>query len=223
MKSVSLVLLTISLVALIAFTSGCSTLGKMELGRVVTSGRDGWQFPNHVVESLALKPGDQVAEIGAGSGYWLPWLAEAVGEDGREYAVEVTDELVEKLVARVEREQLLNVVVVRGQFDDPALPFGEIDLALTSLTYHHIEDRPAYFERLQTSLSRDGRVVHIDGRHDLPIPLRWLQSSGHLSVPEEMESEMNDASYERTNSLDFLAMETVQIFVPVKRLADRKP
>ncbi|MFT5443914.1 MAG: arsenite methyltransferase [Myxococcota bacterium] len=223
MKSASLVPLTISLIALVAFTSGCSTLGKMELGRVVTSGRDGWQLPDRVVESLAIKPGDRVAEIGAGNGYWLPWLAEAVGQNGRVYAVEVTDELVEQLTARVEREPLRNVVVVRGQLDDPSLPAGKIDVAITSLTYHHIEDRPAYFKRLQASLASEGRVVHIDGRPDLPIPLRWLQSSGHSSVPEEMENEMNDAGYERTEGFDFLAMETIQVFVPIKRVADRKP
>ena len=76
--------LTLTLV-LLALGGGCSTASQMDLGRIVTSGRDGWQLPEQVIAALELKPGDQVAEIGAGSGYWLPWLAAAVGSDGRVY------------------------------------------------------------------------------------------------------------------------------------------
>ncbi len=100
------------LVVLLTFVGGCSVLGRLDLGRVVTSGRDGWQHPEQVIAALDLSPGDRVAEIGAGNGYWLPWLAEAVGSDGRVYAVEVDDVLVEELLERVARESLDNVVVV---------------------------------------------------------------------------------------------------------------
>ena len=200
--------------ALLGLGSGCSTVSKMDLGRVVTSGRDGWQLPEQVIEALNLKPGDRVAEIGAGGGYWLPWLAAAVGVEGRVYAVEVDDELVSKLEERIAREALDNVIVVRGQFEDPVLPDGTIDVAITSLTYHHIEDRPIYFRRLQTDLRQGGRVIHLDDRHDVPPPFRWLQGSGHWTVPEAMHTEMKEAGYRRTDTFDFLPMQSFQIFVP---------
>ncbi len=117
-----LVVLRFSLVALLAplvlgCITGCSTVGRMDLGQLVTGGRNGWQLPAQVVQAMQLEPGDRVAEIGAGTGYWLPWLAQAVGPEGRVYAVEVTDELVEVLQERVERDGLANVVVIRGQFE----------------------------------------------------------------------------------------------------------
>jgi ubiquinone/menaquinone biosynthesis C-methylase UbiE len=156
-----------------------------------------------------------VAEIGAGSGYWLPWLAEAVGADGRVYAVEVDDALVAKLSERVARDALENVVVVRGQFEDPKLPDGEIDVAMTSLTYHHIDDRVAYFRRLQVDLSPRGRVAHLDDRHDIPPPIRWFQASGHWTEPAAMRAEMAEAGYRRVEEFDFLPMQSFQVFVPL--------
>jgi arsenite methyltransferase len=206
-RLVSILLLSIGAI-------GCSTLDKVDLMGVVTGGRDGWQLPERVIESLALKPGDRVAEIGAGKGYWLPWLAEAVGSEGRVYAVEVTDDLVSALEKRVERDGLTNVIVVRGQYADPQLPDGAIDLAMTSLTYHHIEDRAAYFRLLRDDLSPQGRVAHLDDRHDTPAPFSWLQSSGHYSDPAEMRAEMQEAGYRRVEVFDFLPVQSFQIFIP---------
>jgi predicted methyltransferase len=194
--------------------AGCTTASKLDLPRVLTAGRDGWQHPERVVEALELAPGERVAEIGAGSGYWLPWLSEAVGPDGRVFAVEVEPALVEARRERVAREQLDNVEVILGRYEDPLLPDGEVDVAMTSLTYHHIEERPAYFARLRDDLSPRGRVAHLDGRDDLPIPFRWLASRGHSTDPEAMRAEMQEAGYRRVSLFDFLPMETVSVFVP---------
>jgi predicted methyltransferase len=203
-----------SLLAVTLFTGGCSVLGRMDIGRVATSGRDGWQHPERVIDSLELAPGDHVAEIGAGDGYWLPWLSEAVGAEGRIYAVEVDDEKVAALEERVADEDLANVIVVRGQFDDPTLPDGEIDLAMTCLTYHHIEGRAEYFARLKSDLSPGGRVAHLDDRHDVGAPFRWLQGDGHWSDPEVLRAEMREAGYQRTLEFDYLPMQSFQVFVP---------
>ncbi len=206
-------ILTLTLAALLCL--GCETATKIDLLRVVTSGRDGWQKPDLVLGAIEIAPGDRVAEIGAGSGYWLPFLSRAVGPKGRVYAVEVEAELVEALEARVKRDGLGNVEVLLGRYEDPLLPDAGIDLAITSLTYHHIEDREAYFSRLRSDLSASGRVVHLDGRDDVPLPFRWMQSAGHWSNVNDMNEEMNSAGYARVASFDFLAMESLQIFAPV--------
>jgi len=208
-------LLALTLVLSLALPTACSTASKIDLGRVVTSGRDGWQYPDRVIAALQLQPGDRVAEIGAGAGYWLPFLAAAVGPDGRVYAVEVDDELVDSLRERVAAEGLANVVVVRGQFSDPELPDHQIDVAMTSNTYHHIQDRPAYFRRLTVDLAPQGRVAHLDDRDDVPAPFRWLQSSGHWTRPESMDAEMSEAGYERVERFDFLPIQSFQVYAPV--------
>lgn len=208
-------------ILLFLHTTGCSGTARVDLGRVILSGRDGWQHPERVIEALALRPGDRIAEIGAGRGYWVGRLAEAVGPEGRVYAVEVERELVEVLEARAARDGWANVVVIHGDYDDPRLPDGEVDLALTSLTYHHIGDRVAYFERLRADLAPGGRVAHLDDRPDAPAPLSWFQSEGHWSVPEAITTEMEAAGYARTASFDFLPVQSFQVFRPVVTVGAR--
>lgn len=203
-----------SCLALVAFASGCAPLAKVDLWRVVTDGRDGWQHPEQVIASLDLRPGDKVAEIGAGDGYWLPWLSDAVGPDGRVYAVEVEAEKISALEERVAQDELRNVIVVLGRYEDPELPDGQIDVAMTCLTYHHIEERPGYFRRLRTDLSPRGRVVHLDDRHDVSPPLRWLQGSGHWSDPAAVRTEMGEAGYHAVAEYDFLPLQSFQVFEP---------
>ena len=199
----------------LAITSaGCSGTSKIDVGRLLTSGRDGWQHPERVITALEIQPGDRVAEIGAGSGYWLRRLSDAVGSGGRVYAVEVEAELVAALEERVAKEKFTNVEVIFGAYDDPRLPDGEIDLAMTCLTYHHIEGHVDYFRALHVDLSPRGRVVHLDDRPDSPAPISWFQSADHWTDPAEIAVEMGDAGYARSRSFDFLPAQSFQIFVP---------
>jgi len=199
-------------IGLLLSSLGCSGLSKVDIGRVLTSGRDGWQYPERVIASLEIEPGDRVAEIGAGSGYWLPWLSEAVGREGRVYAVEVEADLVRDLEALVADHDLRNVEVVLGDYDDPRLPDGGIDLVITVLTYHHLEARSDYFRRLRVDLRPGGRVAHLDDRPDAEAPLSWFQSDGHWSDPSAIVEEMTDAGYRKRAEFDFLPVQSFQIF-----------
>lgn len=199
----------------LALASGCASLAKLDYGDLLTGGRDGWQHPDEVIETLGLEPGDRVAEIGAGEGYWLPWLSEAVGTTGVVYAVEVEEDKVSALEERVSKESLANVVVVLGEYADPRLPDGEVDVAMTCLTYHHIEDREAYFARLRVDLAPGGRVVHLDDHADVPLPIRWIQGD-HVSDPHEIVAEMATAGYEHTGAWDILPFMSFQQFEPVR-------
>ena len=200
----------------IALTSvGCGGgLAKLDVPSLLTSGRDGWQHPDRVMDALALRPGDRVAEIGAGSGYWLERLSEAVGAEGRVYAVEVDRGLVGALEEWVEHEGLDNVRVVYGDYDDPRLPDGEIDVAMTCLTYHHLDDRVAYFRSLRADLAPGARVVHLDDRPDADAPISWFQTAGHWTEPELIVSEMDEAGYAAAAAYDFLPAQSFQVFVP---------
>jgi predicted methyltransferase len=201
-------------ITLVVTTAGCSGLAKVDVSRVLTSGRDGWQHPERVIEALEIQPGDRVAEIGAGSGYWLPWLSEAVGPEGRVYAVEVDSKLVANLESFVADHELQNVEVILGAYHDPRLPHESIDLAMTVLTYHHIEGRTEYFNRLQSALRPGGRVAHLDDRPDAEPPISWFQGEGHWTDPAAVVEEMNGAGYRRLSAFDFLPAQSFQIFMP---------
>ena len=187
-------------------------ISRMELTRITS--RAGWQLPDRVVRSLNIAPGNHVADIGAGDGYFSFFLADAVGPNGRVYAVEVEDGLVEKIKKLVKEKGLSNITVVKGAFDDPRLPDGSIDLAFLCHSYHHIENRSDYFDELRTDLACDGRVAIIDLK---PTPLvKLLLPRNHWTTRETMNNEMHLAHYEEEGSFDFLPGQSFSIYSPLE-------
>jgi ubiquinone/menaquinone biosynthesis C-methylase UbiE len=171
--------------------------------------RDSWQQPDRVIETLGLEPGDRVADLGSGSGYFTLRLARAVGPGGKVYAVDVDEGMNDHLRERVHEAGLDNVEVILGEYEDPLLPDGEIDLLLTVNTYHHIQERPSYFRNVQADLASDGRVaiVDFDGRKG------WFVRLVVHSVPkQEMVGEMREAGYRLDQDLDFLERQSFLIF-----------
>jgi arsenite methyltransferase len=172
--------------------------------------RAAWQLPQETIEALGIKAGDQVADIGAGDGYFTFFLAEAVGGSGKVYAVEIDKDLVSRLERQAKSRGYPNVTAVKGQVDDPLLADGQIDLVLVSNTYHHIQNRVEYFRRLRTDLARGGRVAIVDWR---PIPLvRLFVPSGHWIIVDSVLAEMDAAGFAMDKSLDFLPFHHFLIF-----------
>ena len=171
--------------------------------------RDAWQQPERVIASLGLRPGDRVADIGAGSGYFTLPLARAVEPSGRVHAVDVDEEMNEYLGERVRGAGLDNVEVILGRFEDPLLPDGEIDLVFTSNTYHHIEGRPAYFRGVLGDLAPGGRVAILDydGRKGW-----FVRLMGHYTPKQEILSEMQEAGYRLDEDFDFIDRQSFLVF-----------
>jgi cyclopropane fatty-acyl-phospholipid synthase-like methyltransferase len=129
--------------------------------------RDQWQKPDEVVAALALAADAQVADLGAGTGYFAVRIARAV-PDGMVYAVDLEPAMVRHLEERARQEGLANVHPVLATASDARLP-AAVDLVLVVNTYHHIGDRVAYFGRLASSLRAGGRLVIIDFTAESPI------------------------------------------------------
>jgi protein-L-isoaspartate O-methyltransferase len=193
--------------ALSVLLSGCPGVAQLDF---TSWGRAIWQRPEDVVRALALSHGARVADIGAGKGYFVPYLSEAVGEDGRVYAVEVEAELTQAMESRF--ADASNVEVVLGGFEDPLLPDGEIDLVLVVNTYHHIEDRERYFRRLLVDLAPEGRVAVIEDDAELTGILGLFVKDGHASRASEVDREMREAGYRRLESSDLLPTQIFEVF-----------
>jgi ubiquinone/menaquinone biosynthesis C-methylase UbiE len=114
-----------------------------------------------VIGRLGLRPGDIVADLGAGSGLFAFPLARAVGP-GRVYAVELDEGFLSHMRARAKAEGVTNVVPVLGKFTDPSLPARDVDLAFFHDVLHHVQDRPAYLKSVAGYVKPGGRIVVID-------------------------------------------------------------
>ncbi len=124
--------------------------------------RDDWQMPAQVVERLACRPGMTVVDLGAGTGYFLRYLSDAVGPEGRVLALDTDRAMVDALYARIERDGLRNVEPGMITSDDPALTPRSVDRILIVNTWHHISDRVAYAERLRAALGPGGLLLIVD-------------------------------------------------------------
>src|SRR5262249_45338434 len=100
--------------------------------------RDDAGEPGQLVRLLGIKPGMTVADLGAGSGYYVVRLSPIVGPDGRIIAEDVVPKYLQRLRERVRDRALRNVTVTRGEPHDPGLPDSSVDLAILVHMYHEV-------------------------------------------------------------------------------------
>lgn len=173
--------------------------------------RDAWQKPASVIAFLAPPDGAVVADIGAGTGYFSVRLARAVGETGRVLAVDVERALIEHIAERAAGDGLSNVEAILGEFDDPRLPEGGVDRILIVDTWHHIDDRLSYLERLSRALRPGGAVVVVDFREgDLPVG----PPPGHKLSESHVRGEFDKAGWTLVESSDALEYQYMLKFRP---------
>ena len=149
--------------------------------------RDAWQKPDLVVDALGIKPGMVVADLGAGTGYFIGRLARAVGERGVVLAIDPEPDMARHLGTRARKEKLPNVVPVLALPEDPFLPPGRVDRVLIVDTYHHIDARRVYFTRLRAALATGGQVAIVDfQKRPLPVGPPPEHKLDRATVVDEM-------------------------------------
>ncbi|MBZ5514422.1 MAG: class I SAM-dependent methyltransferase [Acidobacteriia bacterium] len=133
-------------------------------------GRDSWQQPDLVVQDLGLHEGDEIADLGAGSGYFTVRLAREVGPAGKVYAVDVDPQMLSYIEQRAQKEKLDNIQTILADPNDPKLGSESVDLIFVCDVLHHIQDRGKYYPKLFRALRFGGRLVNVDfQKRELPI------------------------------------------------------
>jgi ubiquinone/menaquinone biosynthesis C-methylase UbiE len=117
---------------------------------------------DEIVARLGLKPGNNVADIGAGSGLFEVPLAKAVSPGGKVYAVDIDAGFFPEIKKKADEAHLTNVQTVLGKYTDPNLPAKNIDLVFFHDVLHHIQDRAGYLKSVAGYLKPSGRVAIVD-------------------------------------------------------------
>jgi arsenite methyltransferase len=170
--------------------------------------RDHWQQPDKVISALHLQPGNIVADLGSGGGYFTFKLAQAVAPTGKVYAVDIDREMVALIGERAKNEAPSIVEAILAKPDDPALPATGVDVIFTANTYHHIDNRVTYFANLRRYLRPGGKVAIIDFDRRA-----WLEGlMRHYTPAEFIQREMEQAGYVLQQDLDFLDRQSFLVF-----------
>ena len=127
-----------------------------------TEGREVYEKRLAIVDAVAPRPGQVIADVGAGTGLFTRLLAARVGPQGRVYAVDIAREFVDGNLARARAARLNNVVGVVSTQADTRLEESSVDVAFVCDTYHHFEDPKAMLASIRRALRPGGTLVVVD-------------------------------------------------------------
>lgn len=124
--------------------------------------REAWQKPKEVTAHMDISKGMTVVDLGSGTGYFLPWLQSAVGAQGKVIALDVAPKLVEHINKRAKENGWAHVVAKQIPMDDPQLEPASVDRILTVDTWHHIEGREKYAQKIAAALKPGGKFIVVE-------------------------------------------------------------
>ncbi len=190
------------------------------LARFEEPERDAWAMPGKIIDLLEITPSMDVADIGAGSGYFTRRLATAASE-GTTLAVDVDADFKGFIEAHKVEWGTPNIETRLAVYENPLLPRETVDLVFISNTYSFLQDRAAYFTAVYKALRRGGRLAVIDWRDDVECPRQLGCPKPSERVPVDTAlAELESVGFEALARHDFLPY---QYFLILGRAADRKP
>ena len=184
--------------------------------RFERDGRDAFDHRDQVVAALELKPGMNVADVGAGTGLFTRLFAPRVGPAGRVYAVDISEKFVAHIEQSAAQAKLSNVVGVVCTADDVRLPPASVDLVFICDTYHHFEFPQATLRSIHKALKPEGRLVLIDFHRIEGQSSDWVL--GHVRAGQEVfTQEIVAAGFQQVDERQDILKESY--FVTFKRRA----
>ena len=167
-------------------------------------GRDERLQIKRVMDILGIEPGRNVADIGAGSGWFTVRAARRITGSGTAYAVDINPEAIQYIEQRAKREHLNNIRAILSKPDDPQLPRGSVDAVLLLKTYHEIAEPIALLSNLRSSLKPGAKIGIID---------RNGNGENHGIDKDVVIREAGQAGYELRDSQDFVKGDGMDYFL----------
>ncbi|MBZ5682309.1 MAG: class I SAM-dependent methyltransferase [Acidobacteriia bacterium] len=169
-----------------------------------SEGRDERLQINRVIDILGIIPGKNVADIGAGSGWFTVRAARKTGEAGLVYAVDINPEAIHYIHDRAEKEHLRNVKTILSKTDDPLLPAGSVDSVLLLKTYHEVAEPIVLLRNLRAALRPGAKVGIIDRNGD---------GENHGVAKDVVIREATEAGYKLAEQYDFVKGDKMDYFL----------
>ena len=139
------------------------------------------------VKALGLKPGDVVADIGCGTGYYASRMARVVGEEGLVYGVEIQQEMLDLLDQSMEQLGITNVKGQMGEERDPKLSARSCDLITMVDVHHELEFPYEMMRAMIKALKPGGRMVLIEYRKEDPkVRIKECHKMSEAQVKKEI-------------------------------------
>lgn len=156
--------------------------------------RDQWQKPELVIKLIAPLKGLEVIDIGVGSGYFSKHLLSA---GAMVTGADVDEKFLEYNRTRFNDKQYPHFSTLKIAYDDPKMKNAFYDMAFTSNTYHHIENRVDYLKKVKAGLKSSGRVVILDFKKNHEKKVHFGPPQNMRVSLETVVSELKEAGFDK--------------------------
>jgi ubiquinone/menaquinone biosynthesis C-methylase UbiE len=137
-----------------------------------------------ITDALTLQPGDVVADVGAGTGLFIPLFSAAVGNQGVVHAVDISESFITHLTERAASTGLTNVRTVLSEPADVMLAEDSVDVVFTSDTYHHFEYPTPTLQSIARALRPGGELIIVDFERIEGVSSDFILR--HVRAPKEV-------------------------------------
>jgi predicted methyltransferase len=161
------------------------------INRFEVESREVFAARQAIARAAAIKDGQTVADIGAGTGLFTLLFAHETGSAGWVYAVDISPRFVEHIAGRADKGGVTNVTPVLCTQSSVSLPPASIDVAFVCDTYHHFEHPAQTLASIYRALRPGGRLVVVDFIREEGVSSDWILNhvrAGKAVVTREIES-----------------------------------
>jgi ubiquinone/menaquinone biosynthesis C-methylase UbiE len=146
------------------------------------------EHPDEALNLIGIPKGGTVADVGAGVGYYSAKLAKRVGPEGKVYANDIQEGMIERLRQNMAAQHITNVISVLGTEDDPKLPKDQMDIVMLVDVYHEFSKPVQMIDHIRDSLKPGGRLILLEYRAEDPsVPIRPEHKMSVKTVRQELE------------------------------------
>ena len=186
------------------------------LGKFEIESREVFAQRKQIVAACQIKPGQTVADIGAGTGLFTRLFSESVGDKGRVIAVDIAQKFLDHIQKSTREAGLKNVETQLCTGDSTELPPDSVDLAFICDTYHHFEFPMKTMASLNRAMKVGGRVILIDFRRVPGESSEWVL--GHVRAGQDVfEAEIAQSGFRKIHDAPKLLKENY--FVVFEKVA----
>ncbi|MFC2161415.1 class I SAM-dependent methyltransferase [Acidobacteriota bacterium] len=173
------------------------------------------QPPEHVMNSVGVKQGMIIGEVGAGRGRYTVHLANRVGNSGKVYANDINKNALSYLQNRCIRDSIQNIETILGKVDDPLFPDKALDMVFMVWVYHMLEQPISLLKNLRTSLKKGATVVIIDPPdEEIDAEIKSMKGSldpNRPTIKQRIENGASEAGFKIVRIETFLPKDGIYI------------
>jgi len=128
-------------------------------------GQAGFINIEKIVGQLDVKPNMEIADFGAGHGFFSIAFAKKVGSSGQVFAIDVLPSALEAIRSRAKLEGFFNIKLIRGDLEKikgSMLPDESCDMVFIANMLFQVPDKPELINEAYRVLKKEGELAIIE-------------------------------------------------------------